>query len=113
MTGFDSYTFHDYSDKIYTIDELRNAITPILEQSKIEQAWIFGSYAKGAARPDSDLDLAVRVCEGERLSEYLLLYDPITEALKKSVDIFDIREFKSSGFMTEAIKIYDRGTEND
>lgn len=113
MTGFDSYTFHDYSDKVYTMEELQQVITPILEQAKVEKAWIFGSYAKGAARPDSDLDLAVRVCDGERLSEYLLLYDPITEALQKSVDIFDIREFKDATFMKEAVKIYDRAAQNN
>lgn len=42
----------------------------------IEEVYTFGSRVKGTARPDSDLDLAVRVAgadEGERLANAIFL----------------------------------------
>ena len=35
-------------------------ITPILEKNGAEYAGVFGSYARGQARPDSDVDIRVR-----------------------------------------------------
>lgn len=108
LCNFDSYTFRDYCDKIYTIEEIQAKVSPIIAEFEIDEAWIFGSYAKGKATAKSDVDIAVRVSDNETLTEYLGLFDPITEALLKPVDIYDVREFKVLDFMKGAKKIYDR-----
>ena len=42
---------------ILSIDEIRDKIRPICEKYKIEKVWLFGSYARGEAREDSDVDV--------------------------------------------------------
>ena len=49
---------------ILSIDEIRDKIRPICEKYKIEKVWLFGSYARGEAREDSDVD--VHLCRPRR-----------------------------------------------
>jgi predicted nucleotidyltransferase len=50
----------------YTIDEIRAHVAPIARQYGLSHAWLFGSYARGEARPDSDVDIFIK--EGKPLS---------------------------------------------
>ena len=45
--------------KIYTIEEIREKVKPIAEKYGIEKVWLFGSYARGEATEDSDVDLMI------------------------------------------------------
>ena len=49
---------------ILSIDEIRDKIRPICEKYKIEKVWLFGSYARGEAREDSDVDVHMEVPKG-------------------------------------------------
>ena len=40
----------------YTIDEIRRRVTPIAEKSKLRAVYLFGSYARGEAKEESDID---------------------------------------------------------
>ena len=44
---------------VYTIDDLRRIIAPIAEQYGLRAVYVFGSYARGEANADSDIDLLV------------------------------------------------------
>jgi uncharacterized protein len=44
-----------------TVDEIKLKITPILEKHRAEYAGVFGSMARGEAKPQSDVDIIVRV----------------------------------------------------
>ena len=44
---------------ILTIDEIRVKIRPICEKYKVKKLCLFGSYARGEAREDSDVDVYV------------------------------------------------------
>ena len=44
---------------ICTLDEIRHIITPIAQKYNLSAVYLFGSYARGTAREDSDLDLLV------------------------------------------------------
>ena len=44
---------------IYTIAQLRELVSPVAERLGLERVWLFGSYARGQARGDSDIDLLV------------------------------------------------------
>lgn len=53
----------------------QHAIAVIVAQHpRIAAAWVFGSVARGDARPDSDLDLAVLLHGGERDGDVRDLY---------------------------------------
>ena len=43
-------------NKIYTTNEIKEIITPVIESYGIKKLAIFGSYAKGEASPQSDID---------------------------------------------------------
>ena len=72
---------------ILTLDEIREKIRPICEQYKIEKVWLFGSYARGEAREDSDVDLHVKAAEKMRFLELGGLYADLEEALGKEIDL--------------------------
>ena len=44
---------------MYTLDEIRHIITPIAQKYNLSAVYLFGSYARGTAREESDLDLLV------------------------------------------------------
>jgi len=62
---------------------------PQLREKGIEALWVFGSVARGDARPDSDIDLAVDLTPGAEPSLLSLaaLKDAIAEALGRPVDL--------------------------
>ena len=60
-------------EHIYTIDEIRGIVSEIAKQYGVEQVSIFGSYARGEARLDSDIDL--RIDKGRIRGEEIVLYE--------------------------------------
>ena len=47
------------NDKIYTLDEIRSIAVPIAKRYRIAGLYLFGSYARGEATAQSDLDFRV------------------------------------------------------
>ncbi len=48
------------SEKVYTIEEIKKLIYEIFKKYGIEKAYIFGSYARGEAKQDSDVDIMIK-----------------------------------------------------
>ena len=73
---------------IYTLDQIRNTITPIAEKYRIPAVYLFGSYARGTATEDSDIDLLIDTT-GVNLRgfEWGGLYNDFDEAFEKSIDM--------------------------
>ncbi len=46
-------------DKIYTLDEIKAIANPIAKRYNIAALYLFGSYARGEATSESDLDFRV------------------------------------------------------
>lgn len=44
---------------IYSIYEIQQRIAPVAKQYGVKAVFLFGSYARGEAREDSDIDLLV------------------------------------------------------
>ena len=47
------------NNKIYTIQELIEIITPIMRKYHAEQSILFGSYSRNSADSSSDIDLVI------------------------------------------------------
>ena len=77
---------------IFTLDELKTRISPIAKKYGLRAVYLFGSYARGEADENSDLDFLVFGGEGFKLTSVLALGEELREVLKKNVDIFEIRE---------------------
>lgn len=71
----------------YAVDEIRKIIHPILRSYGVSKAYLFGSYARGEADENSDIDL--RIDGGKVKSMFGLgaLYEELSQALKKPVDL--------------------------
>ena len=75
---------------IYTLDELREKIRPIAEAYALPAVYIFGSYARGEATEDSDVDILVNSKDSNaRGFRYFGMHDDFSNALRKKVDIMD------------------------
>lgn len=73
-----------------TLEEVKKKVLPILQESGIEYAGIFGSVARGEERIDSDVDILVKFKGNATFASYLLLDDKLREALKRDVDLVTI-----------------------
>ena len=70
---------------IYSIYEIQQRIAPVTKQYGVKAIFLFGSYARGEAREDSDIDLLVDT-SGTNLCSLLslgALYCDLEAALQK------------------------------
>jgi predicted nucleotidyltransferase len=70
-----------------TIDEVRQKASPILEQHGVTFAAVFGSLARGEDRPQSDVDILVRLGRPTGMIGYMRLVENLESALAKRVDL--------------------------
>jgi len=75
------------TSKVYTIDEIKSIAAPIAKHYGIAALYLFGSYARGEATPESDLDF--RVDRGSIVDLFELggLYSDLEECFQKKLDI--------------------------
>ena len=74
---------------IYTNDQIRQIVKPIAEKHGLPAVYIFGSYARGTATEESDIDLLVDTTGTALRSLFALggLYNDLDEAFDKPVDM--------------------------
>jgi hypothetical protein len=70
-----------------TIDEVRQKASPILEQHGVTFAAVFGSLARGEDRPQSDVDILVRLGRPTGMVGYMRLVEGLELVLEKRVDL--------------------------
>lgn len=77
---------------IYTVDEIRNLICPIARKFELPAVFLFGSYARGTADEDSDIDLLVDTTGTNIKSLVSLgaLYCELEEAFGKKIDLITV-----------------------
>ena len=44
---------------VYTLEEIARRVRPVAEKYRLRAVYVFGSYARGEAREDSDVDLII------------------------------------------------------
>ena len=73
---------------IYTIEEIKQKITPIAVKYKIPTVYIFGSYARNEATENSDIDILVNL-DGSTVKGWEIgnFYSDIEDTFEKKVDI--------------------------
>ena len=82
---------------VYTIDEIKQKVAPIAKKYNIEKVYLFGSYARGEADENSDVDLLLdyKRLEGG-IFAYGGVYSDFEECFKKGVDIVSQRAIEAS-----------------
>jgi predicted nucleotidyltransferase len=73
--------------KKHMLEEIKSIVEPIAKKYGVERVYLFGSYARGDATDNSDVDL--RVDKGALKGVFALngLYTEIQETLQTKVDL--------------------------
>ena len=72
------------------IVKLKKKINPILIKNDVKRAAIFGSYARGEATKNSDVDILIEYKNDDKsLFDLIGLHVELEEKLKKKVDLVE------------------------
>lgn len=84
----------DEDHGVLALEDIRKRCAPVLERYGAEFCYLFGSYAKGKARPDSDVDLVVSTAvTGLR---YYGMIEELRTALRKRVDALGLAQLSGN-----------------
>lgn len=78
------------------IDEIRERARPVLQEHGVKEAAVFGSYARGEADQDSDIDILVTLEDDTSLLDVARLKNDLEDALGTDVDIVEDGALKPS-----------------
>ena len=94
----------------YTINEIRDKTTPIARAYGIGRMSLFGSYARGEAKEDSDVDLYIERGKLRSLLQYFAFIDDLENVLNCHVDVvttgIEDKRFLSA-IMQEGVLLYE------
>ena len=70
-----------------TIQEIGSKCTPLFKRYGVRRASVYGSVARGEARPDSDVDMIVSLEKPIGLYKFFEMQDALEELLGCKVDL--------------------------
>lgn len=94
----------DINPSVLTIKQIKELIKPVMTKHKIKDVYLFGSYSRGKANRDSDVDIYCGKGDVKGLFELISFKDELEDALGKSVDIVTIGSSMNSFFKEQLEK---------
>lgn len=88
--------------KVYSIADIRAKLQPVFQKYNIKKAILFGSYAKGCAKGNSDIDIMVD-SNLRGLAFYGLLEDTVN-IIGRNVDLLDKSQIINSSDIQKEIE---------
>lgn len=95
----------------YTLEEIKEKITPIAALYGIQTLGVFGSYARNEATDDSDVDICVEKGALRGLFQYFSFVQELEKTLGCHVDVVttEIEDKKFlEGIFKERVLLYER-----
>lgn len=89
---------------VYSLDDLRGMVVPLVERYGMEAASVFGSYARGEATPDSDIDVLLYGGDAFRHFNVFAVAEDLHEASGKRVDVYEISELDDGPFRDAVLR---------
>ena len=80
----------DINPEVLTIKEIKNRIKPIMLRNHVKDVYLFGSYARGEANSDSDVDIYCDSGDIDTLFKEVDFCEELKQALNKEVDVVTI-----------------------
>lgn len=97
------------NNNVYTIKKIKNIIKPILNKYGIYDIYLFGSYARGEANNQSDIDIFCEKGNIKTLIDMEQLRNELETNLSKKVDIIfttsNMDEYFKNQIMEDMIKL--------
>ena len=91
---------------VYSIEQIQKLITPIAKKYGLKSVFLFGSYARGTATENSDIDLIIDTSgtEIKSLLGLAAVYCELEEALKKSIDLVTLSSLEQRSQMPSELR---------
>lgn len=82
------------------LEYIKEKVESVVKKYNIPKIYLFGSYARGEATDESDIDFMFddEGSQIETLSDYYDLKKELENVLEKEVDVADIKEMKKPSF---------------
>lgn len=94
----------------YTLQEITDIVAPIAKTYGVSKVGLFGSYARGEANENSDIDIYIEKGKLKSLIQYFSLVDDLEKSLGCHVDVVTTnvqdKEFIEN-IMREGIMLYE------
>lgn len=99
----------DEEKGILSLKDIRDTVNDILQNYEVEYCYLFGSYSKGNARENSDVDLLL--ASSVSGLDFYGLVEKLRTRLHKKVDLLTVDQLKDNfqlinDILKEGIKIY-------
>ena len=99
----------DEEHGILGVDTIKKIVNKVMKEYDIKSCFLFGSYAKGYAKEDSDVDLMI---DSDITGlKYFGLLEELKESLHKKVDLLTLKSLSNNAEMLteiirDGVKIY-------
>lgn len=90
--------------KIYSVEDIKKMLFEILNNSKVEKAILFGSYAKNRPTKYSDIDILIDSNGKLKGLEFFAMIDIIREKFNKDVDVIEKAEINKDSKIEKEIQ---------
>jgi hypothetical protein len=77
-----------------SVEEIKQRVVPVLRRHGVTRAAVFGSAVRGQLRPESDIDILVRLGEDVSLLDFVGLKLDLEQALNRRVDLVEYDTIK-------------------
>jgi len=95
-----------------TINEIKETVIPLVENHPVRRVILFGSYARGDATENSDVDLIIDSTDELSYWDFLGLVGDVIKTMSIKVDILGLDEVKKPELLNnikkEGVVIYER-----
>jgi len=71
----------------FSIEEIKNKVSDTARQYGVKKVYLFGSYARGKAGSESDIDICIEKGNIQTLFELSGFYQELEETLGKKIDL--------------------------
>ena len=82
-----NYAINALMNKPYTVEEIKTKVALTARKYGIQKAYLFGSYARGDAGLESDIDICIEKGQIRTLLEFSGFCQDLEEMLEKKVDV--------------------------
>lgn len=92
-----------------TVQDIKIKARPVFARHPITKAGVFGSFAKGKATADSDVDILVELNEKISLLEFVAIKLELEDLLERKVDLVEYQAIKprlKKRILGEEVRIY-------
>lgn len=81
---------------VYSVETIQSIIKPIAQKYGLPAVFLFGSYARGTATENSDIDLLIDTSgtDIKSLIQLGTLYCELEEAFQKRIDLITVRSLE-------------------